>query len=272
MTDLRRPVRLEPASRGVQWAHTGSPSAADLDEVDARRLSAAGAAHDVNNLLGVVALQVELIRRHHDFPAALLGDLQRIVEAVDRAGLLTRRVLEDARTAGSGDPGATEFDAADAVAELVELLRPTLAPAGLVVELLPATVAMDRAAFDQVAMNLLLNARHAAGAAGGHGARGAIHIGVHPAPATNPLGGPATVLSFGDDGPGMAPQVLDHVFEPYFTTGSRASSAGLGLTTVQRAVGQAGGRLDLVSTPAGGTTATVWLPRPPVPAVTAPSR
>ena len=65
-------------------------------------------------------------------------------------------------------------------------------------------------------------------------------------------------LKVRDDGIGMAPEVLDRVGTPFFTT--RAEGTGLGLTQCQRLVGTAGGRFRIESEPGKGTTVTITLP------------
>ncbi|QDU66903.1 ATP-binding protein [Engelhardtia mirabilis] len=76
--------------------------------------------------------------------------------------------------------------------------------------------------------------------------------------------GSGVVLELRDTGVGLDPAVLEHLFEPYFTT--RSEGTGLGLAISKRAVEEAGGTIDLHAAAddgRGGTVARVWLPGPP---------
>ena len=66
-------------------------------------------------------------------------------------------------------------------------------------------------------------------------------------------------VSFKDSGPGIAPEELSNIFEPYHTT--KAEGSGLGLMIVQRIVRDHGGQIEVRSEPPKGTTFTVFLPR-----------
>jgi signal transduction histidine kinase len=65
-------------------------------------------------------------------------------------------------------------------------------------------------------------------------------------------------ISVADDGPGIPGELLDKIFDPFYST--RDAGTGLGLTIVHRIVDQHGGRLEVESTPGAGTTFTVALP------------
>jgi C4-dicarboxylate-specific signal transduction histidine kinase len=62
-----------------------------------------------------------------------------------------------------------------------------------------------------------------------------------------------------DDGCGMSPEILAHIFDPFYTTKAPGKGRGLGLAVCQRVVGDAGGRIDVRSTPGLGSEFTVWL-------------
>jgi two-component system, sensor histidine kinase and response regulator len=71
---------------------------------------------------------------------------------------------------------------------------------------------------------------------------------------------PLVQLSVGDDGPGIPPEVLPKIFQPYFTTKSARQGTGLGLNIVQRLVKQAKGALHVQSRSGEGTTFTIYVP------------
>jgi signal transduction histidine kinase len=74
---------------------------------------------------------------------------------------------------------------------------------------------------------------------------------------------PLLALSVQDNGPGIAPDVMPRIFEPYFTTQPRTQGTGLGLSIVQRLLKESQGGLQVHSKPGQGTVFTVYLPAHP---------
>jgi signal transduction histidine kinase len=68
-------------------------------------------------------------------------------------------------------------------------------------------------------------------------------------------------LSVADNGRGIAPEVRDRIFDPFFSTKPEGAGAGLGLTIAERIAQTHGGELDIASEPGVGTTVTLFLPR-----------
>ena len=71
-------------------------------------------------------------------------------------------------------------------------------------------------------------------------------------------------MSVRDNGPGIPPEVLGKIFEPYFTTKSSTQGTGLGLNIVQRLIKEGGGVLHVRTAVGEGTTFTLYLPAAPV--------
>jgi PAS domain S-box-containing protein len=113
---------------------------------------------------------------------------------------------------------------------------------------LPAVLG-DEVLFEQVIMNIEINAAHAL--AETHFARLEIRTRRAPQPGM-------VELTFADNGPGIPEELLDKVLQPFFTT--KETGTGLGLFIVQRIVEQHHGRLELHSTPGQGLTVTITLP------------
>jgi len=215
---------------------------------------AGGMSHHINNILAAVSARVELALAKGD-PASARQALRLTAEGVDRLTNITWNLL--LFSGAEGRP--PEVCRPDAVARrVVDRLRGELAggPVALEAEIGDTPpVRLDARGVRQVLDNLLLNAREAVGDAGTVTVRVATR-------------GADVMLTVHDTGPGIAPDHLPHVFEPFWTTrgslaGGTAGALGLGLTVARSLIAAAGGTIDLVSSPREGTTATVALPIAP---------
>lgn len=125
-----------------------------------------------------------------------------------------------------------------------QTLEITLAPA------VPAILA-DPVRLEQVVLNLVANARAAIGRDG--------HISIETrVEGVDSDDGQTVWLTVADDGEGVPPDIVDHIFEPFFT--SKESGTGLGLATVYGIVAQSGGTIDFTTGTGTGTTFRVRFP------------
>jgi CheY-like chemotaxis protein len=117
-------------------------------------------------------------------------------------------------------------------------------------------VRIDQTQFEQVVLNLVLNARDAIADSG------AIRIELRNVPA-DPVAASGAHVSIDvvDDGAGMSPELIAHIFDPFFTTKRPGEGTGLGLATCVAIVQQARGRISVTSTPGTGSRFSVLLPR-----------
>ncbi|MCL4215156.1 MAG: PAS domain-containing protein [Gemmatimonadales bacterium] len=228
----------------------------DIEEAESRRLEsvgrlAGGVAHDFNNLMTVVLGYTELLRASFPSGDARLEDLAEVERAASRAGLLTQQLLAFARRR---EVEPQDIDVSELVHGIVRLLSPVVGPEiTMDVRTAPGLshVRLDPAQFEQVVMNLALNARDAMPDGG--------RLTIETAAAAR--GGVAGVrLRVRDSGLGMPADVKARVFEPFFTTKPIGSGTGLGLATVHGIVVQAGGGIEVRSAPGAGTTFDVFLP------------
>lgn len=216
-------------------------------------------AHDVNNLLGVIANYASAIERSAT-DDCLRSDTAEIKRAVERGAELTRRLLRVGRSDDSMSKVPTDVTAL--VEQLVATMASTFPPG---VEL-AAEVGSDdlvipavSCRLEQAVLNLVTNARDAVGDTG----RVLVSVrrrGVDMAKGAL-LGlpvGDAVVLSVSDDGSGMDPDVRSQVFQPFFTTKEREGT-GLGLSIVKKVVEEHGGAIDVTSS-TDGTTVDLWFP------------
>jgi PAS domain S-box-containing protein len=224
---------------------------------------AGGIAHDFNNILTAISGFTELAmdRVGPDGPAT--EELAEIARASDRAAGLTKALLTFGRR---GVMARQNVDLNVVVDELQPMLQVVLGEnIELVVRKDPAIglALTDRTEFDQVVVNLVMNARDAMPHGGKVGIETSnfdvdaeysrMHVGAAP--------GPFVRLAVSDTGTGMTREVLDHAFEPFFTTKPRGKGTGLGLSTVVGVVQASGGLVNAVSSPGQGTVITILLPR-----------
>jgi two-component system, NtrC family, sensor kinase len=213
-------------------------------------------AHDVNNAMGTILPLVEQVREdlaRGDLDPAVLGeDLDLVLE---KARLCRRIFSNMLRVARGGRTGDGPVDLNQVVLETVpafqgEALRRGIAVALDLADGLPP-VAFSRQDLEHIVVNLVSNSLDAMAGmpeARGRGSRIAI--------ATRAEAGGA-LLTVADDGPGIRPDLLERVQEPFFTT--KDGGWGLGLAICREMAWQNGGRLEIESEPGKGTRVTVAL-------------
>ena len=225
-------------------------------DAESRRLEAigrlaGGVAHDFNNLMTAVIGYAGIVADSMESTDPRRADLVEVERAASRAGELTQQLLTFARRRVV-EPRTV--DIGELVRGFTRLLAPLLGSSvRLAVKihdpLPPARV--DPLQFEQVLMNLAVNARDAMPYGGD------LTVTV----ATNPMAsGEGVRLSVRDTGTGMPPEVVSRIWEPFYTTKPLGQGTGLGLATVHGIVHQAGGELAVESTVGVGTTFHVILP------------
>ena len=224
---------------------------------------AGGVAHDFNNLLTVITGYSELLLQKIGKGAPMRVELEEIKRAGERAASLTQQLLAFSRKQII-DPKVVRLDRL--VAEMQMMLARLI---GENIDLraitgkFPGSVKIDPGQFQQILMNLVVNARDAMPGGG--------KIVIETANVDLDEGYCAThryvtpgrfvMLAISDTGQGMSDEVKEHIFEPFFTTKERGSGTGLGLATTYGAVKQAGGSIEVSSQVGIGTTFRIYLPR-----------
>ncbi|MBE2254544.1 MAG: PAS domain S-box protein [Myxococcus sp.] len=209
---------------------------------------ASGIAHDFNNLLSVILSYSESLASDPGLNDEQRAHASEIEATARRAADLTRQLLTFSR---HQRVNARALDCEEAMNKLEGLLNPVFGSNisfTWSVEQQGLAVLADPSQFEQVVMNLAVNARDAMPSGG----TVSIRVAPHVAPAF-------VAFEVRDTGTGIPPEVVPHIFEPFFTTKGEGKGTGLGLATVQGIVQQNGGTIS-VSTGPGGTTFTVLWP------------
>ena len=243
------------------------PVAVDAALAQAQKLQAVGqlaggVAHDFNNLLTVIMGFADLLLARHGEGDPSHADIVQIRGTASRGVAVVRQLLAFSRQQAA-DPMV--LDPAAAIANL-SLLLTRLLRSGVELRLeadqRPLRVLIDPVQFDQVILNLAVNARDAMPNGG--------RLTIAAAPQTVELG--ATVageavppgdyvrIAVSDTGVGIPDDVLGHIFEPFFTTKAPGAGTGLGLATVYGIVRHAGGFIAVDSAPGCGAEFALLLP------------
>jgi signal transduction histidine kinase/CheY-like chemotaxis protein len=223
-------------------------------------LLAAGIAHDFNNILTPVLMVAPMLRERMT-ESADRKFLTTIEKNAERGAALVRQIL--AFVHGTG--GRRHLvQAKHVVVELASMISETF-PRTIKLEQSIAThpwpVIANPTQLHQVLLNFCVNARDAMPQGGTVGLR-LSNCTLDPAAAGLPEGraGDFLLLEVSDTGPGIPPEILPHIWEPFFTTKEPEKGTGLGLATVRGIVGSHGGFCTVETKAGSGTTFRVYLP------------
>ncbi len=231
-------------------------------KMEAVGLLAGGVAHDFNNILAAVLMQVGLLQMEPSMDQSTLASLKELEKDVLRGSALTRQLLTFSRRQALD---SKVLDLGGVLQSLLAMLRRLLGehialsmhmPEGL------PLVDADAGMMEQMVMNLCINARDAMPKGGRLELRlEAIDVSAEAA-AANPEARPGRFLRLSviDTGCGMDEETLRHVFEPFFTTKGVGRGTGLGLATVYGIVKQHRGWVEVQSEVGRGTAFRVDLP------------
>ncbi len=224
---------------------------------------AGGVAHDFNNVLTAISgfTELALYNLPDDHPVAT--DLREVMRASDRAAGLTRDLLAFSQRQVM-KPRLIDLN--EVIEGIRSMLERTLgedialrirAQGGL-----GGTIA-DPSQIEQVVLNLVANARDAMPNGGmltittADADLSQAYAASHP----GTMAGQFVTITIADTGTGMPPEVLEHIFMPFFTTKKGGASSGLGLATVAGIVQQSGGFVLADSAVGSGSVFSVFLPR-----------
>jgi PAS domain S-box-containing protein len=242
LEDLRETRKLEEQVRHSQ-------------KMEAIGRLAGGVAHDFNNLLAVMLGMTELLGMDRELGSESREHVAEIRSCAESGRQITAQLLafgrrevvqprlEDLHLTLRSDLQLLRRLIGDAVEIDIDL-----APG-------PAWVRIDPAQFDQILLNLAVNARDAMPEGG------RLRVTTRRLREPDELDEPDLLeLEIADSGTGIAPEVLPHVFEPFYTTKPQGQGTGLGLATVYGIVRAAGGSIEVESEPGHGARFRISFP------------
>jgi two-component system, cell cycle sensor histidine kinase and response regulator CckA len=224
---------------------------------------AGGIAHDFNNVLSSIMMATDFLLTAHKPSDPSFQDIMQIKQDANRAAGLVRHLLAFSRRQTLRPQ---VLDLGEALSELSMLLR-RLIGERVTLDLVHGrdlwAVKADQSQFEQVIVNLAVNARDAMPEGGKLTLRTSNvttaesqHIALKGMPP-----GDYVLVEVNDSGSGIPPEIIDRIFEPFFSTKEVGKGTGLGLSTVYGIVKQTGGFIYPESVIGKGTTFRIFLPR-----------
>jgi two-component system cell cycle sensor histidine kinase/response regulator CckA len=236
---------------------------AQSQKVQAVGQLAGGIAHDFNNLLTAMIGFCDLLLLRHRPGDPSFADIMQVKQNASRAANLVRQLLAFSR---QQTLVPRVLDVTDVLAELSNLLR-RLIGESIELRLIHGEdlgpVEVDQGQFEQVIINLVVNARDAMAQGG------ILTVRTANVSSTAPFGkglesmppGDYVSVEVSDTGDGIPKENLERIFDPFFSTKEVGSGTGLGLSTVYGIVKQTGGFVFVDSEPGKGSVFRIFLPR-----------
>ena len=221
---------------------------------------AGGVAHDFNNLLTAISGHCDLLLLRHDRSDLNYPDLMQIQQNTNRAAALVRQLLALSRQQTLKFVTLDLHETMDDVIHLLNRLVGEKVTLSLCHGKNVAPIRSDKRQFEQILMNLVVNARDALPMGG--------EIRIETETCLLPKGqkrenveippGSYTLIKISDDGVGIPQALVGKIFEPFFTTKRQGEGTGLGLSTVYGIVKQSGGYIFVESEEGVGATFTLY--------------
>lgn len=225
---------------------------------------AAGIAHEFNNILSSIIGYTELSELSLDKPEKLQNNFSRILNAGERARKLVQQILWFSRKTEFQPRPLKLENLVQEVSKFMKASLPRSIEFNYHLNAVGSMVFADPNQIHHVLMNICTNAAQAMKVQGGlleiqlqnvemESMREAGYPGAAP--------GPMVKLSITDTGPGIDPETMKRIFEPFFSTKEETGSSGLGLSVAHGIIKNHGGEITVESEPGQGTAFHVFLPR-----------
>jgi len=223
---------------------------------------AGGIAHDFNNILTSILNSTELALGDVQRGSQTAKDLERVLKAARRGSRVVKQILSFSRPSKEG---FRPTDLAAVCHEVLSLMDASL-PSNISVQSQITSsgvlVDADPTQVHQVILNLCTNAFHALKETGGKLMVSVVEASVDSelAASMNILSGEYMKIAVSDDGSGIQPEIIDNIFDPFFSTKDITEGTGLGLSVVHGIVKAHRGGLRVESSPGSGTRFEIFLP------------
>jgi two-component system, cell cycle sensor histidine kinase and response regulator CckA len=224
---------------------------------------AGGIAHDFNNILTSIINSTELAIGDLAPGSQTEADLNRVLKAARRGGRVVQQILSFSRPSREG---FRPTDLAQVVQEVAHLMEASM-PANIVVSShfeqgRNFFVHADPTQMHQAILNLCTNSYHALRITGGKIDIRLAHV-LHEENITassHTVAKNLIQLSVSDNGPGIKPEIVDKIFDPFFSTKSKTEGTGLGLAVVHGIIKNHQGTIEVSCSNEGGATFDIFLP------------
>ena len=234
---------------------------AEAERLDSIGKLAGHIAHDFNNLLTAIIGNAEIALRQLEPTDRVAADVAKIMDVSRRASSLTRQLLSFARRQSTT---ARVIDVKTFIEEVTPLIRRVVGDQvrlDIHVDAATPHIRFDSTQFEQVLVNLAANARDAMPGSGTLSIRTEHKVFKEREPGVDGrTPGHYLVLTVADTGIGMAPEVRQRIFEPFFSTKHGQGGTGLGLAVAYGAVRQHSGSIEVESVEYHGSTFRIYVP------------
>ena len=258
----RKAMLMRELERSLEELKEAQDQLLQAQKMEAVGRLAGGVAHDFNNLLTAIGGYAELLSCNSSLDEQVHGDIDQIRKAADQAAALTRQLLAFSRRQPLQQ---VVIDLNKIVVEMDAMLRRLIGEDIELTTVLNETSCQAKAdpgQLEQVIINLVVNARDAM-PEGGRITISTREIYLDDmACASIPDARPGNFIcvSIEDTGAGIEREIMDQIFEPFFSTKGPTKGTGLGLAVVYGIVRQHGGWINVYSEPNQGTVFKVYLP------------
>lgn len=257
-----QPTRMRGVLIDVTERRKAEDSLRRIQKMDALGQMTGGIAHDINNILGIISANLQLMEMR---PSAenIEEGISTSLAAVNRGTDLVRRLLAFSRRQSDSVCACDVRQEIERVKPLLERSISKGVAIGVFVsdDLWPATMAA--AEFGDALLNLAINSAQAMPRGGRLHIEAANALVEEGGLAAGPdlMPGEYVVIAVSDDGVGIPAEIIDKVFEPFFSTKERTQGSGLGLSMVYGFAKRCGGTVRIYSEVDRGTTVRLYLPR-----------